>query len=241
MLSPGCFLQLVPKPSQALVTVLRGPICPLSSDLLPQDPILRQDPDSRLDPNLRMVRAIMTSHLSIDLVFQLLLDLPHRRPATASRRLEGLFRELSQPEPERPVDDIEDLIWALWISHEDRVTEETMGAAIEAMASGALKQARPLLDHLVEKHPDWAEAWNKRATLAFIEKRDADGVGDIERTLLLEPRHFGAVSGFGQICLRNGYLNEARVAFRIALTINPHLQGLQELIDELDPHKLMLH
>jgi Flp pilus assembly protein TadD len=109
------------------------------------------------------------------------------------------------------------------------------------MASGALKQARPLLDHLVETYPDWAEAWNKRATLAFIEKRDADSVRDIEQVLEREPRHFAAVSGFGQICLRNGHLNEARVAFRVALTLNPHLEGLRELIDELDPQTLMLH
>jgi hypothetical protein len=60
-------------------------------------------------------------------------------------------------------------------------------------------------------------------------------------TLLLEPRHFGAVAGFGQICLRNGHLNEARAAFQVALSINPHLRGLRELIAELDPQTLMLH
>jgi predicted Zn-dependent protease len=183
----------------------------------------------------------MTSSLPIDAVFGLIVELPSRQPPAAPRRLKGLFRDLARPEPPEAADDIEDLIWALWISHEDPAAEETMAAAIEAMASGALKQARPLLDHLVETHPDWAEAWNKRATLAFIEKRDADSVRDIEQVLRREPRHFAAVSGFGQICLRNGHLNEARVAFQVALSMNPHLEGLQELIDELDPQTLMLH
>jgi predicted Zn-dependent protease len=186
----------------------------------------------------------MTSFLTsaLDPVLRLVLDLASRKPAPGRpRRLKGLFKELSEPSPKRNPEEIEDQIWALWVSHETRAAEETMGAAIEAMASGALKQARPLLDHLVEAYPDWAEAWNKRATLAFIEKRDADSVRDIERVLEREPRHFAAVSGFGQICLRNGHLNEARAAFQVALSINPHLEGLRELIGELDPQTLMLH
>jgi tetratricopeptide (TPR) repeat protein len=116
-----------------------------------------------------------------------------------------------------------------------------MGAAVEAMASGALDTARPLLDHLTDQYPDWAEAWNKRATLSFIEKRDAESLEDIERTLRLEPRHFGAIAGFGQICLRNGHLNEARAAFQVALSINPYLDGLKDIIEDLDPQMLMLH
>jgi Flp pilus assembly protein TadD len=184
----------------------------------------------------------MTSSLPLDPVLRLVLDLASRKPAPGlPRRLGGLFRELSASEPKRSVEEIEDLIWALWVSHEDRVAEETMGAAVDAMASGTLQQARPLLDHLVEAYPDWAEVWNKRATLAYIENRDADSLEDIRRTLELEPRHFGAISGFGQICLRNGHLNEARAAFQIALGVNPHLEGIRELLDDLDPQLLMLH
>ncbi|HEV2559614.1 MAG TPA: tetratricopeptide repeat protein [Microvirga sp.] len=180
--------------------------------------------------------------LPVDPLFQLVLDLPNRRPAAGlPRRLNGLFRELQQETPGRDPDEIEDLIWAVWISHEERVAEETMGAAVDAMASGELDTARPLLDRLVTQYPGWAEAWNKRATLAFIEKRDADSFADITRALELEPRHFGAVSGFGQICLRHGHLNEARAAFQVALSLNPHLKGLRELISDLSPEVLMLH
>jgi Tfp pilus assembly protein PilF len=184
----------------------------------------------------------MISALPVDPVFQLVLEAPRRKPGPSlPKRLTGLFRELSSAEPVRPAEEIEDLIWALWTSHKERVAEETMAAAIEAMASGTLKQARPLLDHLVAAYPDWAEAWNKRATLAYIETRDEDSLEDIRRTLELEPRHFGAMSGFGQICLRNGHLNEARAAFQVALRVNPHLEGIRELLDDLDPQLLMLH
>lgn len=182
------------------------------------------------------------SALRIDSVFHLVLDLHSRTPhPNLPRRLNGLFRELAQAEPERSAEEIADLIWAIWISHEDRTAEETMGAAVEAMASGDFSDARQLLDHLIEAHPDWAEAWNKRATLLFIEKRDEESLSDIEQVLKLEPRHFAAVSGFGQICLRHGYLNEAKAAFQVALRLNPHLQGLREIIEDLNPEALMLH
>jgi tetratricopeptide (TPR) repeat protein len=170
----------------------------------------------------------------IDKVFTLVMRLGERRPAaTLPRRLTTLFRELAQPEPERDPDDLEDLIWAHWIAHKDLHASNQMAAAIEAIGAGALDLARPMLDRLVEKEPRWAEAWNKRATLAFIQKRDADALADIEQTLLLEPRHFGAVSGFGQICLRHERFAEARAAFQIALGINPHLLGLREAIEEI--------
>ena len=184
----------------------------------------------------------MSSSLPVDPVFQLILEVPGRPPSPAlPSRLKGLFKELSETDPTRPVEDIEDQIWTLWSSHEDRVAEETLAAAIEAIASGELHKAKPLLDHLVIKHPDWAEAWNKRATLAYIEKRDADSLLDISQTLRLEPRHFGAISGFGNVCLRNGHLNEARAAFQIALAINPHMEELRDILENLSPHNLMLH
>ena len=184
----------------------------------------------------------MTSPLPLDPVFQLVLEVPTRTPSPdLPRRLTRLFKELALSEPARPVEDIEDQIWALWGSHEDRLAEETMMAAVEAMGSGSLKTARPLLDHLVARHPGWAEAWNKRATLASIENRDADSLLDIAQTLRLEPRHFGAIAGFGNICLRNGPLNEARAAFQIALSINPHMDDLRDMLENLSPHHLMLH
>jgi tetratricopeptide (TPR) repeat protein len=184
----------------------------------------------------------MSSSLPVDPVFQLILEVPGRTPSPAlPSRLKGLFKELSGADPVRPVEEIEDQIWMLWSSHKDRVAEETLAAAVEAIASGELNKARPLLDHLVIKHPDWAEAWNKRATLAYIEKRDADSLLDIAQTVRLEPRHFGAISGFGNVCLRHGHLNEARAAFQIALSINPHMEELRDILENLSPHNLMLH
>lgn len=182
------------------------------------------------------------SETCIDGVLGVVLSVPEREPAlSVPRRLDALFRDLAKGEPSRAPEDIEDLIWSVWISHPHPDAENTMVAAVEAMAAGALDLAKPILDRLTESHPDWAEAWNKRATLAFIEKSDEEALAFIERTLALEPRHFGAIAGFAQICLRHGRLGEARAALQIALGINPHLDGLREMIRELGCAPRTLH
>ena len=170
----------------------------------------------------------------IDAVFAQVMTLPDRRPhAGASRRLDALFDELRRTHPDREPDDIEDLIWAIWIDHDSESAATSLSAAAQAMLAGERDLARPILDRLVEKHPDWAEAWNKRATLSFLDRRDEPCLDDIARALALEPRHFGAVSGFAQICLRGGYLPEARAAFQMALRINPHLEGVGDIVEAL--------
>lgn len=159
----------------------------------------------------------------------------------AVRRLAKLFEELAKARPERPVSEIEDLIWALWISHPSGAAEKLMTRGIEAFADGRLTQARGHFDALVAAWPDWAEAWNKRATLAYVEGRDDDACRDIARTLALEPRHFGAIAGFGQICVRRARPCEAAIAFRAALALNPHLHGIRALLDEISGGAARMH
>lgn len=188
---------------------------------------------TRIDVAHDHVRRIITP-TRIDEVFALVMDLPRRSPAQGQpRRLDALFRELGHAQPMRHPDEIEDLIWAHWIAHVDVGASSSMAMAIDAMGAGAFDLALPVLDDLVDTFPDWSEAWNKRGTLHFVEKRDAAAVDDIERVLKLEPRHFGAVSGFGQVCLRHARFPEARAVFQIALGINPHLEGLREAISEI--------
>jgi tetratricopeptide (TPR) repeat protein len=156
-------------------------------------------------------------------------------------RLNALFDDLRRADPLRDPDETMELIWAIWIDHRDSQASHRMIAAVEAIAAGARDLAKPILDSLVEDHPEWAEAWNKRATLAFIEKRDSDSIADIARTLELEPRHFGAILGFAQICLRNGRVTEAKAAFEIAMQLNPHIDGLSSIVADLAASSRVLH
>ena len=108
-----------------------------------------------------------------------------------------------------------------------------MERVIGGLSQGRFDAAERLLDSLVRDYPDWAEAWNKRATLYFLLDRDDESVSDIEETLRLEPRHFGALGGFGQICLRRDEPVTARIAFEKALELNPQLEGVREIVHEL--------
>ncbi len=169
-------------------------------------------------------------------------DEASRDPALrAVRRLTRLFEELAQARPSRPVAEIEDLIWALWISHPSKAAEALMTRGIEAFADGRLARALGHFDALVAAWPAWAEAWNKRATLAYVEGRDLEACRDIARTLEREPRHFGAIAGFGQICLRQARPCEAAIAFRAALALNPHLHGIRALLGDISGGVARMH
>jgi len=167
-------------------------------------------------------------------VLKLVLDLDRRLPAaSASSRLSALFRALQSEPPSGKPQELEDLIWAIWGDHENRTAAAAMEQAVHALAAKRYTAAEGMLNRLVTAYPDWSEAWNKRATLYFIQNRDSESVADIRRTLELEPRHFGAVSGFGQICLRCGDGVGALASFEAALRINPHLDGLKQAVREL--------
>jgi predicted Zn-dependent protease len=179
--------------------------------------------------------------IDFDKAFELVISQRTRAEQSRASRLDALFADLRRSTPLRDPNETMELIWAIWIDHKDRDASHRMIAAVEAISAGARDLARPMLDQLVEEFPDWAEAWNKRATLAFMEKRDVDSIGDIARTLELEPRHFGAILGFAQICLRHGRTQEAKAAFETALKLNPHISGLHEVVEDLAATRRTLH
>jgi tetratricopeptide (TPR) repeat protein len=168
-----------------------------------------------------------------DETLKLIASLPGRRPAAPPHRLDALFERLARASDAVVASRIEDAIWSRWMSHADPQAEEKLERAAQAIGAGDHAEAEALLDELVAGHPDYAEAWNKRATLYFRLGRDAESVCDIHRTLALEPRHFGAICGFGQIALRRGHRAAALFAFDAALRINPHLGAVRAAREKL--------
>lgn len=164
----------------------------------------------------------------------LILGLEKRKPAeTIPGELDALFETLAAESPKSNAYEVEDLIWEIWTDHPEPLAATMMNRGIEAVARRQYDAAERIFDELVEIQPHWAEAWNKRATLFFLLGHDEKSVHDIHRTLELEPRHFGALSGFAQICLRSGDLAGALVGFEEALRINPHLAAVRETLVEL--------
>jgi predicted Zn-dependent protease len=176
----------------------------------------------------------MNRTIDFDDTVVMILTLDEQRPSPAlPSRLDSLFRDLSKFTPTRPSYEIEDEIWALWTNHPDGQIDKRMEAAIAAIAARKLDEAEAILDHLADVAPDWAEVWNKRATVHYIAGNDAKSVRDIRQTLEREPRHFGAIAGFAQICLRHRRRRAALIAYEAALAINPHLDGAREALARL--------
>lgn len=164
---------------------------------------------------------------------KLILTLEGRQPAASMpARLDALFERLADPDL-ADAEDVEDAIWAAWTDHQEEAAGEVMERAIAALGRKQFDIAETRLTALVELHPDYAEAWNKRATLYFLVGRDEESVADIVRTLKLEPRHYGAICGFAQLCLKRGDRAGALAAFEAALRINPHLKQIREAAQQL--------
>ena len=163
---------------------------------------------------------------------RLVSTLAARRPAGAlPARLDQLFHHLA--EPSCAADALEDQIWRLWMHHPHRRAAAALDRTATDIALQLYDIAETRLTNLVRACPDFAEAWNKRATLYYLQGRDGESVHDIHRTLELEPRHFGALCGLAEIFRSAGDAESAVFVFRMALRVNPHLAVARAAIDEL--------
>lgn len=140
-------------------------------------------------------------------------------------RLNALFERIQQTEDPQAAARIERNIWEIWVETGDPHLDRIMQAGMMAMASDRQDVAIALFTSVIERSPSFAEGWNKRATAFYLNGELAASVADIERTLALEPRHFGAVSGLGLIFLARGDKVGALGAFERVLQINPHAAG----------------
>ena len=153
--------------------------------------------------------------------------------APSTLELDALFDRLRGASDPADCADAEQRIWTIWCGHEEAEAAGAMRRVIAAFETSDPTTADRELNMMVDRWPNWAEAWNKRATLRFIAERDADSLDDIERTLALEPRHFGALGGFGQICLRAGDTSSALLAFEQAVAINPNMDSIGQAAEDL--------
>jgi Tfp pilus assembly protein PilF len=149
-------------------------------------------------------------------------------------RLEDLFKQLRSASDQVAAAPIEELIWQIWMEHEDPAIERQMELGIQQMNFGDTAAALATFDRLVEAAPDFAEAWNKRATIHYILGNYAASEADIVKTLQLEPFHFGALSGRGLVLVSQGKYREARDAFSRALEVNPTMQETKNNIEEIN-------
>jgi len=162
--------------------------------------------------------------------------IPGGNPAHAGQddpRLNGQFISLLDAKDPQQGQIIETRIWALWLASGDQATDEEMARGILFMNAGDLRQALNSFDKIVASAPNFAEGWNKRATVYYLMGDLKRSVLDIERTVALEPRHFGAFSGLGLIYMATGDDEAALRAFERVLQIHPLYGDIAHLALEL--------
>jgi tetratricopeptide (TPR) repeat protein len=153
---------------------------------------------------------------------------------TRSARLDALFAALQVAPTSVEGKVIERRIWIEWLSSGDPEIDKLMRAALIAMEIRAFSSAIAVLDRVVTEKPDFAEGWNKRATVYFHVNEYDRSLADIERTLALEPRHFGALAGLGMIMQDTGNIRGAIAAFEQAVAVNPTMTNLKQAIEQLN-------
>jgi tetratricopeptide (TPR) repeat protein len=158
-------------------------------------------------------------------------------PATAAQddpRLAALFKKLKGSISDGEARATEVQIWQIWIAHKNPEIEKLMRRGIAAFSANDRDAALDAFSGVVKYDKNFAEGWNKRATVEYALGDFEASVADIERTLALEPRHFGALSGLGQIYLALNKKPLALKAFRAALAIDPHLADVRHKVEELE-------
>ena len=114
-------------------------------------------------------------------------------------------------------------IWQRWRQVDDPAIEDLLASGIAAMNAHDLGLALDSFHQVIEKAPEFAEGWNKRATVYYLIGDYNHSIRDIRQTLLLEPRHFGAMAGFAWILLNQRDFGMAEHVLRKALSVNPFL------------------
>ena len=116
-------------------------------------------------------------------------------------------------------------IWDIWMEHKNPKVQNSLFLGLESMKHNDFENALIHFNFLIEIEPEFAEGWNKRATVLYLMGRFHESEEDVRRTLQLEPRHFGALSGQGLIRMSLKDWKGAIDVLEAGLKINPHMPG----------------
>jgi tetratricopeptide (TPR) repeat protein len=182
---------------------------------------------------MRIVLAVCAALLSI--VPAAVAEEPGQvaTPQTREQLLDKLFLDLKRERNEQAAERIANRIRGEWSKSGSASIDLIMQWSQGAVEDKKFGVALDFLDQVVTLQPDYAEGWNRRASLHYLMKNYGKSMADIDRTLRLEPRHFGALSGLAQIMTDTGRKEQALDAWQRVLEIYPMLREAQNQVAEL--------
>lgn len=180
---------------------------------------------------MRRLRTL--GRLIAGLCFALVLSPAVAGAGQSDPRLNDLFDKLRTTTNPDEAKIVELSIWQIWSESGDPATDSLMDLGVTALQGRDLAGALGLFDAITERAPDFAEGWNKRATIFYMMGAPKRAAEDVARVLSLEPRHFGALSGLGLIDIELNRDDDAITAFQQALKLNPNMPDAKAHLEEL--------
>jgi tetratricopeptide (TPR) repeat protein len=148
-------------------------------------------------------------------------------------RLDNLFSQLKRERNEKAAERIAGQIWDEWFQSGSASIDLMMQWAQKATQEKKYDVALDFLDQVITLDPSYAEGWNRRATVHFLMSNYAKSMSDIDHTLALEPRHFGALSGMAQILRNTGRKEAALEVYQRVLEIYPMMRNAQNEVSTI--------
>ncbi len=151
------------------------------------------------------------------------------------KNLDQLFQKLKNENNQSIARSIEDKIWELWTTHNsDNSLTQMMNYGTVLMNNRNYDEANRIFTKIINADPQWAEGWNKRATVYYYQKKYELSQADIDKVIELENRHFGALSGQGMVQIKLDNLEKALDSYKKVLEIYPSNKAAQTLVDEIE-------
>ena len=149
-------------------------------------------------------------------------------------RLNQLFEQLKKSNNASLAFEIEMKIWNIWSTHptHDSLTQ-SLAKGSGLISKGELEAAYKIFSTIIESAPDWAEGWNKRATVLYLMGRYQESLKDIDEVLKRENRHFGALSGQGLVQTELKNYEKAIKSYQAVQKIYPSIRAAKVMIPQL--------
>ncbi len=160
--------------------------------------------------------------------------IPKKKPFELAKDLDGLFAQLKKTGKPKVANRISGRIWELWQASDSKSVDLLTTWARKASSGKKYHIALDLLDQVVVLRPDYAEGYNQRATLHYMMENYGKSIVDIERTLALEPRHYGALAGLASIFERIDEKEKALETWYRALGVYPAMKSAQNAVVRLE-------
>ena len=173
----------------------------------------------------------------LGIVFLVLLFFNNVDAEERESELNNLFKQLKNSQATQAIE-IENKIWKIWTTHP---TNDRKGYRLtELLDQGSLlidrrqlKKAYKIFTQIIAADPEWSEAWNKRATALYLMKQYEASLADIEITLSLEPKHFGALTGQALNYIELKQYEKAIESYKTAQKIYPSIDTAKKMIPQI--------